>query len=78
MATITITSSHANSVTIESSLHLHVRQLTPQLYRLGPTVLFQYLAEVCGRSPDLADRLEVYVALGSETFDRRDLIRLVK
>jgi hypothetical protein len=78
-----ITSSHANWVTIASSLADAVRQLAPRLHRLGPRPLYQFLAEVVGGSSNPLSRLEAYAALDVDTLDRfggHDLptLRLVK
>jgi hypothetical protein len=81
---VSLTSSHANSITIASSLALRIRQLAPRLHRLGPRPLYEFLAEIVGGSSNPLGRLEVYAAIDPETLDRfggRDLppvIRLVK
>lgn len=80
--TITITSSHPNSVTIASSISTRLRYVAGRIHALGPRPLFELLCEMSGSSAAL-DRFETYAALDIDTPDRfggHDLptLRLVK
>jgi hypothetical protein len=81
--TITLTSSHVNSVTIASSIALRLRCLAPRIHSLGVRPLFELLCEMSGSSAAL-DRFEVYAQLDAKTLDAfggRDLpptIRLIQ